>query len=903
MKPDNKELNRLLEKTVNEIRGDDLDAAAVAGARDRVSATLFSGGAKAAITGAAAHAIESCSDFQELIPAYLAGELSQARSLLFHDHTLECVPCRRALKNARLEPAARQIKAAVTSRRVSIGKKNPMIRWAIAAVVVVGLGLVVFPLLQRYSPFRGSLETTVLAAEGPVYKVGSSGNTVLATGAKIQRGEVVRTSLDGHAILGLADGSTLELGDRSELSIDKTGTNTTVHLGRGNLIVQPRTKQTSGLYVSTDDALITVNGAISSVSSGLKGSHVASIRGGVQLDHEGKQTQVGSGEQASTSSALQSTSIEDTVKWSANADEYLGMLAQLSALRKSLAGVSQPGVRTSTRLLDLMPDNTVLYAGLPNLGESLAESNRIMESRIDQNPKLREWWDKRESRDHDRAGIDQTVEKIRKFGEVLGDEISVAATMDKQGHPVGPLVAATLKDADGFKRLVDQELKSRSGSDNNGPAVVYLTDLNTPPVSTPGTQHSVYIWIQGDLLIASPELGQLQEVAVRSQSGVLSGFLSTGFHQRIADVYGQGAGILVAADLEKIISSQFDEKTASDSSRKIEGLKQLGVTNLKYFIAEQKVDQQRTLSRAVLGFNPSDHGLTSWLASPGPIGSLDYISPDANIAAAFVVNKPAGLVDDILGFVDTVSPDFSAKLKQIEIDHNVDLRKDIAAPLGGEFAFAIDGPILPTPSWKMVFEVNDPAKLQQTFEHVVAEVNAESSKQGIQMLEWDNSTGGDRIFYRLRSVQFGLEVNYAYINGYLVAAPSRALIDSAIRYHDSGLTLKSSKRFQSALPSDGRAEFSGIIYHDLASLVGPIAERLQKAAPGSDDQRRQSLAEFASDAPPTLAYAIAGKDSITIASNTDGGPFGLGPGAILGMPNALDMQHIIQSGLRNGKGN
>jgi hypothetical protein len=38
----------------------------------------------------------------------------------------------------------------------------------------------------------------------------------------------------------------------------------------------------------------------------------------------------------------------------------------------------------------------------------------------------------------------------------------------------------------------------------------------------------------------------------------------------------------------------------------------------------------------------------------------------------------------------------------------LNLRNDIAAPLGGEYAFAIDGPILPVPSWKLVFQVNDP---------------------------------------------------------------------------------------------------------------------------------------------------------------------------------------------------
>ena len=53
--------------------------------------------------------------------------------------------------------------------------------------------------------------------------------------------------------------------------------------------------------------------------------------------------------------------------------------------------------------------------------------------------------------------------------------------------------------------------------------------------------------------------------------------------------------------------------------------------------------------------------------------------------------------------------------------------------------------------------------------------------------------------------------------------------------------------------------------------------------------------------PPTLAYAYAQGDSITFMANTEGGPFGLGPATLLGMPNALEMQHIIQRGMGANK--
>ena len=56
-----------------------------------------------------------------------------------------------------------------------------------------------------------------------------------------------------------------------------------------------------------------------------------------------------------------------------------------------------------------------------------------------------------------------------------------------------------------------------------------------------------------------------------------------------------------------------------------------------------------------------------------------------------------------------------------------------------------------------------------------------------------------------------------------------------------------------------------------------------------------------SEMPPTLAYAYATGDSITFMANTEGGPFGLSPATLLGMPNSLEMQHIIQRGMGNKK--
>lgn len=279
------------------------------------------------------------------------------------------------------------------------------------------------------------------------------------------------------------------------------------------------------------------------------------------------------------------------------------------------------------------------------------------------------------------------------------------------------------------------------------------------------------------------------------------------------------------------------------------------------------------------------------------MGSLEYISPDANVVAGFVVKNPVSLVDDLLGVVETVSPDLRKNLDKLQAERGLDIRRDFAAPLGGEFAFAIDGPILPTPSWKMVFEVNDPQHLQQTLERVVAEVNKEAAKFGKTGLVWDRSEISGRTYYTLRSADFGVEVNLTYVNGYMVAGPSRALVERAVRSQEAGYSLLRSARFTAGLPADGNANFSAIFYHNLGPLVQPFADRIAGSADKLPQEQAEAIKKMAADMPPTLAYAYAQGDSITFAANTEGGPFGLSPASLLGMPNALEIQHILSKGM------
>ena len=892
MKSNNEE--QILDKVTAEIRNEQVDPAAVSAAADRVWARVSAAAGETEFQLPAVEKIEGCRDFQSLIPAYLAGKLSEARSLLLVDHTHECIPCRKAMNAAR---AKRSVVFKPAARKSSYSLQPVIMRWGIAAALVIGLGLLAVPFVQRFWPY-GNFEATVQAAEGQVYQIADTRTAAVTNGAKLQQGEKVRTAKDGHAVVRLGDGSLIEMKDRSELYLTKTGKGTTIHLDRGSIVVEAARQKEGQLFVESGDSLVSVTGTTFSVNNGTKGSRISVIEGQVNLNHGGSDRVLRPGEQATTNPSISLIPVKDEVAWSHNADRYAAVLNGLATLNGDLKKVQQPGVRNSTHLLDLMPENTVVYAALPNLADSIVQSQRVIQERMSQNPALRQWWEKEQSGRG--QNMDQVVETIREFGSYLGDEIAVSVSMDDQGKPGEPLVLAELKNSQGFRQFLEQQIAKYSSDKKGHPEIRFIENPATAVPPSEGKREDLYVWIQDNLFVASPELQQLQRVSTALSNGNVSSFTATPFRNRIAQVYQEGVGLVVAADLEKVVASTKAERSKNaDAARQESALNQLGLLSVKYFVLDQKDSGGKTHTQASLSFNDAQRGIPSWLATPGPMGSLDYISPDANVVAGFVVKNPVSLVDDLLGVLETVSPELRKQLDKQQTERGLNIRNDIAAPLGGEFAFAIDGPLLPTPSWKLVFEVNDPAHLQQTLEHVVSEVNKEAARFNKGSLAWEKADVGGRTYYTLRSSDFGfLEVDYTYANGYLIVCPSRALVEKSLTARDNGLSLLRSPQFTAGLPADGNANFSAVFYHNIAGLV-PAG--LAKTAENLRGGPQEAMKAIASQMKPTLAYAYAQGDTITFAANTEGGPFGLGPATLLGMPNALEMQSIIHRGMETKK--
>src|SRR6185436_2769537 len=159
--------DQILDKITAEIRNEKTDPVAVSAAADRVWARVSAAAGETEVKLPTVDRIEGCADFQSLIPAHLAGKLSEARSLLLVDHTHECIPCRKAMNEARSTRSV-TIKPAASKSRYTL--QPVVMRWGIAAALVIGLGLLAIPFVQRFWPY-GKFDATVQAAEGQVYQV------------------------------------------------------------------------------------------------------------------------------------------------------------------------------------------------------------------------------------------------------------------------------------------------------------------------------------------------------------------------------------------------------------------------------------------------------------------------------------------------------------------------------------------------------------------------------------------------------------------------------------------------------------------------------------------------------------------------------------------------------------
>jgi len=865
--------NDALDRAVTQARAEDPDPAVVEQAAARVWERLSRAAAEPQMAAAApapaaentatVHTLRACDDFQALIPAYVRGELPPARALLVEDHTRSCVPCRRALREAR-QGKADAVRPAATA---NVSRMRPV--WmSLAALLILGLGTGLFFLAQEMF-IGGSQMAKIESVEGDLYRIAGDYSEPIGAGEAIAEGEEIRTAKGSTALVRMTDGSLIEMNERAGLSLDATRKGNVIELGRGRVIVQAAKQRQRHLYVSTRDALVSVTGTIFSVNTGTKGSRVSVIEGEVHVKQAKKEDVLHPGGQVTTHASVDAVPVRQEIAWSRNAAQYENLLAELTAAGQDIdARVARPGLRYASPLLDLAPAATRAWVGLPNLGTNLAETQRLLDQKIEESPALRQWWSQTIGSGENDRKFHEMIDRLGALGQHLGGEVAIA--LAGNGNEARPLLLAEVTNENAFRAVLEQEI---ARLDEKG-HVQIVTNLASVPASD---SENVWLWI-GDGLFAASPAGDLLRAVAANAGGAANPFSSSAFHGRVAEEYREGANWLFSADLASVVGDHLATKPEDQATAEKSGFR-----DLQYFIINRREIDGTAETRAAVTFSQARRGVASWLAAPAPMGGIAYFSPEAHLAAAFVVKQPTSLIDDLLG----MNPEMAAELEKLRTEHGFDLRDDLAAPLGGEIAFGVDGPLVPEPSWKVAAEVYDSARLQSTIEKVVARVNDELRKEGKPGVEISSQESGGHTFYALRAPQGNHAVSWVYDDGYFLAAPSRALLERAIRQRESGVSLASTAKFRDLLGSDGQVNVSAFYYQNLEDLLKSAGKVIPKGALGGE-RGPGALSSLLLGHGPSLLYAYAEEDRILFAS-TNKSPLGLNLETLAGFGGVLGM--------------
>jgi hypothetical protein len=701
------------------------------------------------------------------------------------------------------------------------------------------------------------IHAIVQAVEGGLYEVTGQDVDAVRAGQRIERDQVVRTGSDSGAVLVLADGTSVEMAARSELSLGRARNGVKIRLGRGNVIVHAAKQRDGRLYVETSDSVISVVGTVFAVNAGVKGSRVTVIEGEVEVEFGETTESVLPGQQAYTNPEMGPVPLDLEIAWSRNAE---ALRKEIAAFGRDFAQrVQDASMRFTSNLVPLVPEDTFVLASLPNATQPFSDSYVLFRRRITENAALDSWW-----RELDGSGgrvkADELVRMFAEAGFHLGPEVLLAFP---KGMTHAPLLLSDTTNAAGLIAALQSNISKLDSGVRFAHSAEELAALSGDVLA---------VYAENDLVLAG-QVRELRRAIAVDRGQAASGFVQTPLYRRLEQAYTEGVGWLVAADLRQIVPADSAE------------LSQLGLGDMQQLVLEQKTGVGSAASVASLGFSQTRRAMAAWLAAPAPMGSLEFVSPEAYAVSAVLVKDPALILDDVLGMIQQQSG-ASEDLQDFQRRLQIDLRRDLAEPFGNEFLIAVDGPVLPTPSWKLVAEVRDAPRLENAIQWLVTNVNRESELAGGPMLTLASETVEGRTYHSLTSAEAsGAAVHFTFWAGYMIVGPSRALLAETIRNHGAGNTLGRSAILRERMPPENRDFFSAIMYQNVQLALAGISE---------NETLKSALGELAGnslvDSLPALVCVYGEPDRIVVSSR---GAFGVNLAGMLGLQGTL-----LASGLR-----
>ncbi|HZL57208.1 MAG TPA: hypothetical protein VFC21_09015, partial [Bryobacteraceae bacterium] len=446
-------------------------------------------------------------------------------------------------------------------------------------------------------------------------------------------------------------------------------------------------------------------------------------------------------------------------------------------------------------LMSYLPADIAAVAAIPNVGDTLTQAGNIFHDRLKQSDALSAWWMRMPAKQRD--AFETTIAQLETASRYLGNEIVIAAGTS----PI--IIAETVKPG------LDTYLKSQ-----------------LPPEVFAG-----HMRFDNNLFVAAQNPADLEKIVASDA------FTQTPLYRHIAPEYRQGAGWLFGADLDRMPGTH--------------------IAGARFLIGESRTIGGKTENRASVIFPHDREGVASWLAAPGPMGTLDFVSPDAGFAVSMLLRNPALIVKDMTSMMRGQSGD-------------EDLKNDLAGSFGGEVTLALDGPLFPVPSWKLAAEVYYPERFQTAITKLATDRNGHLTQQDVD----------GRTFYHLQFDNMPWGAEWTFYDGYLLAAANRELIVRSIQNRETGFTLARSQQFRDQLPHDASSDFSAVLYHSLGKTLAPLNALL-----GSTNANVPKI-----DVAPGAICFWAQPDRIDVAAM--GSIFGIRPESLLAMQGSSPLQML-----------
>ncbi|MEW5983652.1 MAG: FecR domain-containing protein [Acidobacteriota bacterium] len=783
-----------LEKALEAMKQEHVDPATLESARARVwdAATSAAG--------------SGCAEFRPNFRAYVSGTLGSTRRVLLEDHLSRCPACRASMADMKGE------------RRVIAMPQRPSARWvrwgtlAAAAVLVLSVLYLGRGTIDAWMAPSGP-RATVVSATGGLYRLPGG---ALDAGAAIGEGELVRTGPGAHAVLRLADGSTVDVNERTELFVTAAWSGRAIHLQRGDVIVQAAKQRRGHLRVLTRDSIASVKGTVFAVSAGMGGSVVSVVEGSVAVNQPGTEVLLSPGEQAASNPALM-TSVEEAIAWSPEAEEYLALLGSFAKIERQLAELSPGELRTSSALLPYLPTGAFVYGAVPNLGGKIGQTLALAEQQATENAAFAAWW-----KSETGFELRQIVDRIQSVSSLLGDEVVFCLAAAGAGDEL-PVVMARVQP--GRQAELASALEGLfAGTDEPAPAYS----------------------VSGELMVVSNSPAHLAWTLGHLGQGTGSPFAAA-----IAGRYRRGAGWLIGVDAAPVIAM-----AEGDDAPPVELAAMVG---LKYLFLEQRAPAGAEENEVTLVFQGQRTGMASWLADAGSGGAAEYLPADALLAGYVSTREPWQLFQEFTAFMTKESASFAADRAKLDEKLGAGFMDGLTAALGTEAAFALTGLSVNGPMWVVAGLANNPSAIDGSLQKLVETFNAElGPDEQVKRIVIGQENAGGRIWGTMKAGSLPIGMTWTYDGGYLVAASDRASAERAIATRNGGAQLVWSPDFLGQIPSSAGIHPAAFAWLNTKGALGFFSALSQSEA----------MKELLAGRDPVLVVFNGSAEQIHAASRT-----------------------------------